>query len=173
MKDITSTSFGYVIAYILPGMIGLYSLCPISPPVKELFKGFLTTNSSIGLFFIAALVSLAVGLQITALRWLIYELMFCRCRKLTADEFASLGVGSKLDAFRAAVDEHYRYHQFWGGMSIVLPGLYLMADGFLKISPQRNGCFLAASVLVELVTIAAAIVAYNRYITRSKQILKG
>lgn len=173
MKDITSTSFGLTIAYMLPGMVGAYSLVPLSQPLGDLFKGFLTAPSNVGLFFVLALVSLTIGLQITAMRWIIYECVLCFRWKLTANDFALLNSDSKLAAFRAVVDEHYRYHQFWGGMSIALPCLYLSVDLFTNI-PIAKACLLRiASFSLELVTCSAAIVAYKRYVTRAKLILKG
>jgi hypothetical protein len=36
-----------------------------------------------------------------------------------------------LQAFRAAVDEHYRYHQFWGAMSLIFP-----AFAYVVLSPE-------------------------------------
>src|SRR5882757_4441646 len=120
--DVTSTSFGLVIAYLLPGLAGLACLPFWSQRAKSVLDTFTKTESNVGLFLLVVMVGLAIGLMIAALRWVIYELLLCRSYRLRPEDFAHLGVDEKrLEAFTAAVDAHYRYHQFWGGMSVAIP----------------------------------------------------
>ena len=77
MKDVTVTSFGLVIAYLLPGLIGLYGLVFWSKTFKEMFSTFLTSESNLGLFLIVVLASLAIGLFANGVRWLLFEVWFC------------------------------------------------------------------------------------------------
>lgn len=174
MKDITSTSFGLVMAYLLPGLVGLYGASFWLPPIRQMLRTFLTVQSNVGLFLIAILVALIIGLLVTAFRGLIFEHWFCRSDRLGSADFANLAIEAKLVAFRAAVDEHYRYHQFWGGMTVVMPIPYA---GWLKESWSilNTGSLLwtlVVLVALEVLSGWAAIVAYRIFVTRAREILR-
>lgn len=174
MKDITSTSFGLMIAYLLPGLAGLYALSFWCEPVRDCLSAFLMANSNVGLFLLVTFVAIGLGLQITVLRWLVFECIFCRRHSLSARDYAALGQESRLAAFRVSVDEHYRYHQFWGGITVVLPFLFCGTRGdprFASLVAGWSG--LLIYILIQVLTIIAAIVSFKRYTERSKYILLG
>ena len=66
MKDVTITSFGLIIAYLLPGFAGLYGLSFWSVHVSLIFSTFSTSASNIGLFLVVILASLIIGSWPTA-----------------------------------------------------------------------------------------------------------
>lgn len=175
MKDITSTSFGFIIAFLLPGLVGLYGVAFWSPPTRQILRTFLTVQSNVGLFLLAILAALIIGLLVTAFRALIFERWFHNLDHLDPADFAGLATEAKLVAFRAAIDEHYRYHQFWGGMTVVMPVSYV---GWIK---ESWNALSAASILltfvvfmvVEVVSAWAAVDAYQRFVARAGRILKG
>ncbi len=175
MKDVSSTTFGLLIAFLLPGFVGLYGLTYWSPGVSRLFDSFLTAQSSAGFFLLVTLAALVLGLQATLLRWLLFERWLCRNNRLQPGDSAELSDDAKLAAFRAAVDEHYRYHQFWGGMSLVLPPVYI---GWVKTAWSTLGCsFLGLSFLVflgfESLNFFAAVSSYQSFMGRARRILRG
>jgi len=182
MKDVTSTSFGFLIAYLLPGLVALYAFSLWLDPIQSQLKVFLTADANVGLFLLVILAAIALGLQVTAVRWVLFELVlflvlfelvFGWKLRLSKSDFASLGVPGKLEAFRAATDEYYRYHQFWGGMTIVLPILYLglRSSKSLDFSWAKSCWTAFAFVVIEVITFAAAIEAYRRYAGRGNKIL--
>jgi hypothetical protein len=175
MKDVTSTSFGLLIAFLLPGLAGLYSVSFWSPAVRRLFQTFLTLQSNVGLSILVLLAALTVGLLITVVRWWIFERGLSRKYTLAPSEFAKLDTDSKLSSFRAAVDENYRYHQFWGGMFVVIPSLFIGAlkESWAALTICDIGLSLAALLVMEVITGIAAHVAYRNYGTRAKHILSG
>jgi len=174
MKDVTSTSFGLVIAFLLPGLVGFLSLIFWSMTIKEIFTTFLSAESNVGLFLLVILIALIIGLIVTVLRWLIYE--HFRSDYLAAKDFAAIGTDEiKLAAFRAAVDEHYRYHQFWGGMTIVLPIFVIgwVMNHWNTVSFSKVIFISFLSIVLEIVIGAAAIEAYKRYVSRARFIMRG
>lgn len=176
MKDVTSTSFGLLIAFFLPGLAGFYSLVFWSSRVKNLFNTFLTAESNVGLFFLVFAGAVIIGLQITLLRWLLFERCFRKSVRFDPADFAVLGTDeNKLAAFRAVVDEHYRYHQFWGGMFLVIPVFF--AGWLVESWPSLHSFYKILSilgfVLIEVVTGYGTVAAFKNYITRGKQILRG
>lgn len=175
MKDVTSTSFGLLIAFLLPGLAGLYSISFWSLRIRTVFETFLTAQSNVGLSILVLLAGLTVGLIVTVLRWGIFECGVSRKYSLGAAEFAKLDSDSKLASFRAAVDEHYRYHQFWGGMFVVFPFLFIGAlkEYWSAMTDARVVLFFVALVIMEIITGVAAHVAFKNYGTRAKHILTG
>lgn len=125
VKDITVTSFGLVIAYFLPGLIGLYGLSFWSKTLRETFSTFLTSESNIGLFLIVLLASLAIGLTANGLRWLVFERIGFKKHRTQPSFHKALSSEGKLAAYRVVIDETYRYHQWWGGAIFVIPIGYL------------------------------------------------
>ena len=99
--------------------------------MRRAFEAFLTAQSSVELFFLIMLAAIVIGLEVAVLRWVLFECWLCGHERLHPADFAELGNEAKLAAFRAAVDEHYRYHQFWGGVSVVMPIAYC---GWLRAS---------------------------------------
>ncbi len=175
MKDITSTTFGLIIAFFLPGLSLFYSLGFWFGNINKTFNTFLTTQSNVGLFLLILAVSVILSLQITLIRWLIYEYWLCRKYSLSQSYFENLSINeNKLVAFRAVIDEHYRYHQFWGSISIVLP---IFTVGFIKNTISSLSCLFLIIITVlflfmEFLTGWAAIKAYKLYNIRATKILK-
>lgn len=171
MKDVGSTSFGLLIAYLLPGFAGMFAIGFYAPPVTTLFSQFLAAESNVGRFLLMILCSLVVGLEISLLRWLLFERFLCRKHKREKSNYHSLRDQAILAGFRAAVDENYRYHQFWGGMAIVTP---FIGYGLLV---QQNTCPLRIAIIAVFATltvlnIAGASDAYKNYIDRSNKIMR-
>jgi|GEM_PF-1588738 len=172
MKDLTSTTFGLLIAFIIPGIICLFAVSYWIQPLQNLFVLFLTSDANVGLFFIVFFIGTALGLEISIIRSYIFKSWLCKSYQLSDDDFEGLHRSEYLTAFRASVDENLRYHQFWGGMVITIPILYL---GW-GINVSRENCafsiaILICSTLVEAITILGAKKSYEYYVCRSKSIL--
>ncbi len=174
MKDVTTTSFGLVIAYLLPGFVGLYGMSFWFPGLRQVYSTFLTAQSSVGLFLLVVVAALVAGLVVNSLRWAIYE--WWRCDDLTPEELAKLGADEKiLNAYLQRIDENYRYCQFSEGFSIGLPIHYA---GWLNTSWPYVSFYLkvgslCAFLVVEAVSAFAGITGYGRYLDGSRRILRG
>jgi hypothetical protein len=121
LKDVTSTSFGLLIAFMLPGLTVLFGFAMWSDAGQKLLGTFETAPSSVGLFFLVALAALAIGLLLTPLRALVFEELLARWLPKRLTTWRGLVNEQRLTAFRAATDEFYRYHQFWGSSVFSLP----------------------------------------------------
>lgn len=122
MKDVTTTSFGLVIAYVLPGLVGLYSLTFWSGTLKSISQTFYTAQSNLGLSLMVLAASVVVGLQVNAARFLLYERLLCRTQRITADIFKIvLAEQARVSGFTTILEENFRYHQFFGSMTLLLP----------------------------------------------------
>ncbi|MFI6155873.1 hypothetical protein ACIBCA_24670 [Kitasatospora sp. NPDC051170] len=172
-KDFTISTFGLLIAYLLPGFLVLYGVSFWSPQVEGLFNTFRAAKSDVGLSLLMLMASLTAGLILSPMRHLLYE-VWCRfgAAKLESADFQKLGEAGKLDSFRTVVDEHYRHHQFYGHCSLaILP----VAAGLVRTqgSHSTNGAWLVSlsSVAVEAALIYAARNTYKKYVDRAKIVL--
>lgn len=174
MKDLTTTTFGLIIAYLLPGLFGLYTCSFWSPAISAQFEAFSKAESNAGLFFLVVLFALFVGLQLTAFRWVIFELILCRRNGLKSDEFTHLKTKDQIEAYGVVLDENFRYHQFWGGIAPVVPVFFLGLGRKYGVSLWSFGAlpWFVVFLVVEAVTVAAAIEAHTRYVARARASMK-
>lgn len=175
MKDVTSTSFGLLIAYLLPGLIGLYGLSFGSESLRQSLLLLLTAKANPELLILVILLALVCGLIIHGIRHLMFEVVFCgKEHKLGSQDFGELASERKLEAFRATVDEIYRYHQWWGGLSVAAP--VVCFGWFLTESTGWTEwrCTFAAvgAIGFETLFIYTAKEVQKKYVARSRHILK-
>lgn len=174
MKDVTSTSFGLLIAFLLPGLAALYALSLWSDSVSDVLRTFLKAESNVGLFLLILAASLTLGLLVTVFRWFLFELWLCKDDQLNEADFAQLGVETKFVAFRAAIDEHYRYHQFWGGLTVILPFLYAgwLYRYWITLSLSLKVLSVPIFIALEYAIGVGAKAAYQIFMVRAKYILE-
>jgi hypothetical protein len=171
-KDFTSTSFGYIIAFLLPGVTVIYAGTFYFSGMRSTMDTFERSGSNIGLFLLITLAALAIGLILTPIRALIYEEALGGESKLEKSDFQKLDA-KRLGPFRAVVDEQYRYHQFWGSMSLALPVLFsgLAVRYTDELSWPEWIASVAVALGIEGATVWAACASFSRYVWRAKAIL--
>ena len=174
MKDLTSTSFGYIIAFLLPGLLGLYALTYWFSPAGQIISPVLKADTTVGPSVILLLIALAVGLCVSALRFFLFEKLLCRNHKFPPDMFSKLAAEGRLASFKSVVDEHYRYHQFYGGCAVAILILY---TGWLRHAIDDIDLrFVLVSVafgLFELLLIVTGKDAFVRYVQRGTIIVNS
>ena len=175
VTDLTSTSFGYLIAFLLPGLLGLYALTYWSSTAAQLIDPALKAEANVGPSVILLFIALGVGLLVSALRFFLFEKLLCRKHVFPDKMFEKLseGQGQKLTSFKAVVDEHYRYHQFYGGCAVAVLILY---TGWLRHAIHDIGPrFLLVSAafgLFEWLTVVTGMDAFIRYVKRGTTIVQ-
>lgn len=171
MKEYGYTPFGLVIAFMLPGFAGLYGLSLWFPALNVSLQVVTGPSASIAALLVLVMQSLLLGLEVTLLRWLIFERLLGQSHSFTSKEFQKLSEPETLSAFHMVVEQHYRYHQFWGGLAVVIP---IGAAGWLRSSPATLELKLAGAALLfalECLTAAGALSALRLYVDRGKAIL--
>jgi hypothetical protein len=124
MKDVTSTSFGYLIAFLLPGIFGLYALSVWFPQIATLLQPIVTANTSVGPSFLFLVVAVGMGVCVSGLRYFIFEKAVFRKGAPPPGTYHGMS-GDELTLHKSIVDEHYRYHQFYGGCAVALLILFI------------------------------------------------
>nr|MBA2726314.1 hypothetical protein [Actinomycetota bacterium] len=89
MSEFGSTTFGYLIAYVLPGLTASVAGAFFSSHVAALF-GKVIDDQNLPLGLMGALGAIAIGLFLSLFRALIFEEWLWRSERLSADDYASL-----------------------------------------------------------------------------------
>ena len=135
LKDL-KLDFGQIIAFLLPGFLGLYGLSISAGNISGPLAAMNEKDVTVGTALMVSLAALALGLLLSAIRWMFLDhvLLWCGIRD-TGMDFSKLGDSKKLEAFEAVVNNHYRYYQYYGNslVSILMAaGVYIGAGGQLS-----------------------------------------
>jgi hypothetical protein len=65
IKDVTSTTFGLIIAYLLPGLTAFYAMSFWSLRVENWFNRILNGDASAGLIVFVIFGAIVIGLQLS------------------------------------------------------------------------------------------------------------
>ena len=121
MKGLNQSSFGLLIAFFLPGLLGIFAVSFWSDTVAGWVRSVQQPGTNLDLLSTLLLMALALGLELTVVRWVVFEKLLCHKYYLPIEAFEMLDDQETLSGFRTAIEEHYRYHQFWGSTAIALP----------------------------------------------------
>lgn len=140
--------FGLLIAYILPGFSALSGLALIMPEVGK-WLGALPDNApTFGGFLYGTVASVAAGLTIQTVRWLVIDSLHHRSGIRPKHWDFSL-FQEKLAAYDKLTENHYRFHQFYGGMLVALA--WLLAARHLAVqSLHLDGIDVGILLLIVL-----------------------
>lgn len=172
MADVGSTTFGFALAYLLPGLMASIAAAFWFSPVAKLFD-MVISQQNLALGALGAAIAITAGIFLTLFRALLFEEWLFRKDRLSPEEQSKLGDDEQtFRVFKALVDGLYRYHQFWGAMVLVIP--FLVA-GLIKVADPDAATTVGAvlvALIVEVTTFWAAYKTYDRYIARTRLILE-
>jgi hypothetical protein len=156
----TSTSLGYLIAYLLPGLTGLFAATYYFHQLHNLLWTATSGNSNFGLVLVVLLVALTIGLLLIPFREIIYSTILLG-RGADYPENATytrLTDVEVLPAYRMLIDDNYRYFQFWAAMSLCIPFLAvgLCRDKWSTLSGGQQAGAIGVSILIEVACIWTA-----------------
>ncbi len=169
LTDLSSTNFGFLIAYLLPGFTAVWGAAGISPTLRSWLAAPADTAPTIGGFLYATLASIAAGLTISTLRWLLVD-TFHHTTGLRRPPWDFSKLQANLGAYDRLEQNHYRYYQFYGNMLIALPLAYFLRRHTLDPS-MVLWLNLAVFGLVLLFALGSRDT-LSKYYKRSQQLLQ-
>lgn len=124
MKNFGNLDFSLTISFLLPGFIALKGASYFSDMVNIWLTNYGTVSQDIGSIVFTILASLCLGIIISGLRYIIFDKkIFCGINKKCLElDFTKLR--GKREEFLFIVENHYRYHLFYGNTLIALIGTY-------------------------------------------------
>jgi hypothetical protein len=123
MSRVGNENFGLLIAYLIPGFLALIGLSEEFPAVQTWIGSSPSKAPTVGGFLFATIGSVAAGLTVSTIRWLILDHIHA-WTGLRRPEFDFSKLQDNIDAFEIAVEFHYRYYQFYGNtiVSVIVLG---------------------------------------------------
>ncbi|MGD0567066.1 MAG: IPT/TIG domain-containing protein [Candidatus Sulfotelmatobacter sp.] len=122
IKDFTTTSFGLVLAYLLPGVAGLISIALWLRSPLDLWRlaqaGVKEEGGAAALMFLGLLLAFLLGAIINGICMCTVDRLAMKRWEIKPSYFSRLNAES-LACVTAAIDEFYRFYRFFGSLSIV------------------------------------------------------
>jgi hypothetical protein len=169
MTEVSIKQFGLLVAYVLPGFIGLAGLAPILPVISR----WLFPSDHVGLDIAppiyALMAATALGLILTAFRWMILDhaLAWMGVKRPVWDDRQ---LSQELSGFDYLVQNHFRYYEFFGNVLIALVITYVLNRVLGTLPFLGFGTDLGMLVLV-LVLFAASRDTLAKYYTRTGRLI--
>ncbi len=117
MQSVSNDNFGPLVAYLVPGATTLWGVSQFSPGIQAWFTLTPANAPTISGLLYLTIVSLAVGMTITAIRWAVVDQMHM-WTGLQAPQLDFSQLSGKVDAFSLLIEIHYRHYQFYANMFV-------------------------------------------------------
>jgi len=170
MGELTEKNFGLVIAYLLPGFVTLWGLSHFSPTIQTWLTSSQSGAPSMGGFLYVTLGSLALGLTVSAVRWMLIDtLHHATGVEPSTWEFANLD--DRLQGFVTLVEFHYRYYQFYANMFVAAAlafTAYVISTNLALCPPSKT---ILTFIALEVVLFAGSRDTLRKYYRRAERLL--
>lgn len=165
MQSVTNDNFGPLIAYLVPGATVLLGFSEFSPTLRTWFAATPAHAPTIGGFLYLTVASLAVGMTVSAVRWVVIDTL----HSLTGLSLPSLDfsrLGKNVAAFELLIDSHYRHYLYYSNVAVAAAIAYacyrIKLGGMLPI-----GWPDAAFLFLEAVFVATSRDTLRKYYARA------
>lgn len=170
MGELTARNFGLLIAYVLPGFVGLWGLGYLSEPVRTWLSGAGPAGPSMGGVLYVLVASIGCGMTASAVRWALVDSVYHRTG-LRRPAWDDSKLPERLDAFEALVDNHFRYYQFYSNSMVSAAAAYAAWRWAPDTSKPPFGLLEIVLLLLLVVFIAGSRDALRRYYSRTALLL--
>ena len=141
-------TFGLMIAFVFPGMIGLYAAGLHVPLIQSWFSAPEATE-----FLLMIIAASGVGVLLSVVRWALYEKVLKRLFPVTATAPRMQHDDSSEHSLQGIIMQLYRYYQFCANTSVAAVAYYLA----WILSEERGGSRVAVIWFVVLVVLVAVL----------------
>jgi hypothetical protein len=165
MADASTKNFGLVVAYLVPGFIGLAGAVPLFPVIGTWLQPVQQGEMGFGPPIYALIAAAAVGLIISCFRWLSVDQIhhWTGVRRPVWDDSQLERV---LSSFDYLVQSHFRYYEFCGNTLIASLWAYGVNRTMKTLPTLGLGTDLGI-VILSLVLFTASRDALSKYFKRT------
>jgi hypothetical protein len=117
MKDISNSNFGLLIAYALPGFVVVWALDGAWAPLAVCSDASCNTAASMYSFFNTTIASLAAGMGVSAIRYVMIDSLYSALG-ISRPDVDGTRLQANLGAVSTSIEQHYRYYQFHANMLV-------------------------------------------------------
>jgi len=161
--------FGLIVAYLVPGFIGLVGFVPLVPAVGQWLQPVNQGDMGFGPPIYALLAATGVGMIVSCFRWFVID----RLHHLTglnapSTDFSRLT--ERVDGLDYLAQNHFRYYEFAANTLLALVWTYCI-NRYFHTSSLLSVRTDLGMVLLLLVLLAASRDALAKYYSRTRQLL--
>lgn len=169
MKGASPRQFGLIVAYVLPGFIGLAGLAPLFPAVADWLRPVDQGDLGIGPPLYAVMGATAVGLILSCVRWLLIDQLhqWTGVKRPVRDDRR---LDRSLEGFDYLVQSHFRYYEFCGNTLLAV----LLAYGLNRLFGSLPFLGVATDIgmtVLAIVLFVASRDALAKYYTRTGRLV--
>jgi hypothetical protein len=169
LHSVSNTTFGPLIAYLVPGATTLWGVGLFVPGIQAWFATQPEQAPTIGGFLYLTIASIACGMTVTAIRWAVIDTLHQRTGLGVPNlNFAKLA--DRVEAYHLLIEIHYRHYQFYANMAVATAIAYLRFRVQAGFSPWF-GWLEVMFVALELVFFGTSRDTLSKYHRRSAQLL--
>jgi len=170
VTDVSTRNFGYLIAYVLPGVVTLAGVARCSDIVRSWFVANPTETPTVGGFLFITLASVGVGVTVSAVRWLLLDTLH-HATGIQQPRWDFSVLQKKYAAFEGAVENHYRYYQCYANMQVATAVyVFLQWPVWSGLFPNPRQAIFAVIVIQSLLFLASRD-ALSKYYARTSALL--
>jgi hypothetical protein len=156
----SNNQFGLIVAYLLPGFIGLAGIAHFVPLISVWLRPTTYAEASLGPPIYVLIAATTIGMVMNALRWIVVDHVHW-WTGMVPPVWDDTKLETRLDAFDYLVENHYRYYQFVANTLVAVLWTYLI-----------NRLFGTSSLLSIRTDIGVAILCAALFATSRETLLK-
>ena len=123
MKEVSSSNFGLLIAFLLPGFVVVWGASYFSETIALRLSGSGATPT-VGGFMYVTLASVAAGVTVSTVRWAVIDTLH-RWTGLPQPHWDFSRLQDNVAAYNVLNEIHYKFYQFHGNLLIALLFVYV------------------------------------------------
>jgi hypothetical protein len=171
MSTSSGKQFGLLIAYVLPGFIGLAGIAPLVPAVGQWLRPVGQVDLALGPPLYAVLGATALGLILSCFRWVVIDHVH-EWTGITRPAWDDRELDGVLSGFDYVVQNHFRYYEFTGNTLLALLAAYALNRSLDTLPFLGVGTDLGM-LIVATVLFAASRDALAKYYARTGRLVGG
>jgi hypothetical protein len=149
VKEVSSSNFGLLIAFLLPGFTVLWGVSYFSGTVRNWLSGAGTTPT-VGGFMFVTLASVAAGVIVSTVRWAVLDTIH-RWTGLRQPTWDFSRLQDNVAAYNVLNDIHYKFYQFHGNALFALFFVYVSRRIHLGIFSASFGLLDLGFVILSVI----------------------
>jgi hypothetical protein len=164
-----TSQFGLMVAYIVPGFVGLGGLVPILPIVGQWLEPVAQGELGLAPTAYALIGATAVGMIVSCVRWLLIDHLL-HASGVKPPAWRTEQLAENMEAVVFVLENHYRYYQFYANTLVAIVWAYLVNRLSGHAALLGPGTDLGVALL-SLVLLAGSRDALSKYYRRIEQLV--
>ncbi len=169
MKEVSSSNFGLLIGFLLPGFAVLWGVSYFSETVAHWLAGSGTTPT-VGGFMYVTLASVGAGVTVSTVRWLVIDTIH-RWTGIRQPRWNFARLQDNVGAYNVLNDIHYKFYLFHANGLIALMFVYVARRLHHGIFTAPIGWLDLGFMVLSLVLFVGSRDMLRKYFARVSQLL--